>query len=167
MINSLPFSGNSFLFHIEFNKFMDLSVNCSTPCINQSILLGFDQYLVICLFGFSIGNSISQALGSGTSGSAVCISVCLTSLTLYTSNSWEKWFLHLAIILWVSVTKSPFSSLTYVSPRLGTLLKVTDAPKQVSDIFGLTVGFKFINFSFQIFLLFVPEMSASYVSYVL
>ena len=33
-----------------------------------------------------------------------------------------------------------------------TLLKVTDVSIQVSDIFYLTVSFKFINFSFQIFL---------------
>jgi len=30
----------------------------------------------------------------------------------------------------------------------------------------LTVSFKFINFSFQIFLLFVPEMSTSFPSYI-
>jgi hypothetical protein len=29
----------------------------------------------------------------------VCISVCLTSLTPCTLNSWEKWFLHLAKII--------------------------------------------------------------------
>jgi hypothetical protein len=45
-----------------------------------------------------------------TSGSAVCISVCLTSLTLCTFNSWEKWFLHLSKVLWESATKSPFST---------------------------------------------------------
>jgi hypothetical protein len=27
-----------------------------------------------------------------------------------TFNIWEKWFLHLAIILWESANKSPFSS---------------------------------------------------------
>jgi hypothetical protein len=43
--------------------------------------------------------------------------------------------------------------------------KVTDTPIQVSDILVLPVCFKFINFSFQIFLLFVPEMS-SFMSYV-
>jgi len=48
----------------------------------------------------------------------------------------------------------------YISSRL-----VTDAPIQVPDIFDLMVGFKFLNSSFQRFLLFVPEMSASYTSY--
>ena len=41
-----------------------------------------------------------------------------------------------------------------ISTRLVTLLKVTDAPVQVSDIFYLTVSFKYNNFSFQIFPLF-------------
>ena len=43
--------------------------------------------------------------------------------------------------------------LYYISSRLVTLLKVIDAPIEVSFIFYLTVNFKFLNFSFQIFLL--------------
>ena len=39
-----------------------------------------------------------------------------------------------------------------ISSRLVTFLKATFAPVQVYDILGLTVGFKFTNFSFQIFL---------------
>jgi len=38
--------------------------------------------------------------------------------------------------------------LYYISSGLVILLKATDAPKQVSDIFHLTVGVKFINFTF-------------------
>ena len=64
----------------------------------------------LCPFSFSITTSTSKALGPGTSCSAVCISFCLTPLTPCTLNSWEKCFLHLAKILWQSVTKSPFSS---------------------------------------------------------
>ena len=63
-------------------------------------------------FSFSIASSNSKALGSGTSGSAVCISACLTFLAPCTFNSWEKYFLHPVIILWESATKSPFSSFT-------------------------------------------------------
>ena len=44
--------------------------------------------------------------------------------------------------------------LYYTSSRLVTLLKVTDAPIQVSDILGLTISLKFINFSFKLLLLF-------------
>ena len=47
-----------------------------------------------------------------------------------------------------------------------TLLKVTVAPVQVSNILDPTVSFKFLNFSFQLGLLFVPEMSASFTSYI-
>jgi len=43
--------------------------------------------------------------------------------------------------------------LYYISSRVVTLLKVTDVPIQVSDIFYLTVSFKFINFRFRIFFL--------------
>jgi hypothetical protein len=55
--------------------------------------------------------------------------------------------------------------LYYISFRLVALLRVIDSPIQVSDIFDPTVSFKFINFSFQIFLLFVPEMSTSFMSH--
>jgi hypothetical protein len=57
--------------------------------------------------------------------------------------------------------------LYYISSRSITLLKVIDAPLRVYDIFYLTANCKFINFSFRIFLLFVPGMSASYKSYIL
>jgi hypothetical protein len=54
----------------------------------------------------------------------------------------------------------------YISSRLVTLLKITDVRIKVLDIFYLTVSFKFINFSIQIFLLFVPDMSTSFASYI-
>ena len=50
--------------------------------------------------------------------------------------------------------------LCYISSRLVTL------PIKVSDIFDLTVSYKFINFSLQIFLLIVPEMPASFTIYI-
>ena len=40
--------------------------------------------------------------------------------------------------------------------RLVTLLKVLDAPLQVSDILSFSVSLKLINFNFQLFLPFVP-----------
>jgi len=52
----------------------------------------------------------------------------------------------------------------YISSKLVTLLKVTDALIQVVDIFVLTVS-KFININFQIFLLFVPEISTRFTPY--
>jgi len=55
--------------------------------------------------------------------------------------------------------------LYYNSSRLVPLLEVINAPIQVPDIVDLTVSFQFLDFSFQICLLFVPEMSASLASY--
>ena len=52
------------------------------------------------------------------------------------------------------------------SSRLVTLLKFTDASIQFSNIFDLTVSVKLLVFSFRIFLLFVPRMSASLMSYI-
>ena len=52
--------------------------------------------------------------------------------------------------------------LYYISSRLVTLFKVTDAPKQVRNIFDLIASFKFLNFSF----FFVPAVSASFKSYI-
>ena len=53
-----------------------------------------------------------------------------------------------------------------IGSRVVILLKVTNSPIQVSDTLDLAVSFKFINFNFQICLLFVPVMSASFTSYV-
>ena len=54
-----------------------------------------------------------------------------------------------------------FISLYYISCTLVTLIKVVDTRIQVSGIFDVTVGFNFINFSFQIFLLFIPDFLLS------
>ena len=59
-----------------------------------------------------------------------------------------------------------FLVLYYNSFRLVSLLEVINAPIQVPDIVDLTVSFKFLNFSFQICLLFVPKMSATITSYI-
>jgi hypothetical protein len=53
-----------------------------------------------------------------------------------------------------------------ISSKLATLLKHIDVPTQVSDIFNLSVSFKIIDFSFEIFLLFFREMSICFTSYV-
>jgi hypothetical protein len=55
-------------------------------------------------------------------------------------------------------------TLYYIRCGLVTLLKIKDAPIQVSNIFYLTVSFKYINFRCPIFLLCIPEMSTSFAS---
>jgi hypothetical protein len=119
----------------------------------------------LCLFSFAVAISTSEAL-LDTVGCAVCFSVCLTSLMPYIFSSWEKWFYHLAKILWES-KQITLLILYYINSRLVTLLKIIDAPLQVSDIFYLIVSFKLINFSYQIFPLFIPEMSNGFTSYVI
>ena len=52
--------------------------------------------------------------------------------------------------------------LYYIHPRLVKLLKFYNTHIQVSDIFHVNVSLKFFNFSFQMFLPFVPEMSISF-----
>ena len=79
----LPLFRQFLLLPNRSNKFMNLQENCSTPCFNQ-----FCRYLINNwrLFGLLIASSPSAALGSSTSGSAVCISACPTSLTSCTLN---------------------------------------------------------------------------------
>ena len=81
----------------RINKFMNLQAQWSTPYFNQFswYMINTWRFVTFCL---SIASSNSEALGSGTSGSAVYISVCPSSLTPCTLNSWEKYFLHLATI---------------------------------------------------------------------
>jgi hypothetical protein len=55
--------------------------------------------------------------------------------------------------------------LYYISSQLVTLLEITDAHIQASDFWDLTVALKFFNCSFQILLIFVPEMSTGFTSY--
>ena len=55
--------------------------------------------------------------------------------------------------------------LYYITSRLVTPLRVTDALYK-SNILDIIVSFKLINFSFQIFIVFVPEMSTSFMSYI-
>jgi len=54
----------------------------------------------------------------------------------------------------------------YITSRLLPLFKVIDAPIQVPNILDLIVSLKFLNFSSHLCLLFVPEMSANFTSYI-
>jgi len=57
--------------------------------------------------------------------------------------------------------------LYYINSRLVILLRVIYATTQVPNIFYLTVSFRFLDFSFYIFLLSVLEKSVSFTSYIL
>jgi hypothetical protein len=84
-------------------------------------------------------------MSSGTSASAVSISVCLTTLTPRTFNSREKCFLHLVHNTVGVCNPITLLSLYYISSRLVNLLQITDDTVKVSDILDITVSFKFIN----------------------
>jgi hypothetical protein len=52
-----------------------------------------------------------------------------------------------------------------VTSRLVATLKFICSSVQVSDVLDLTVGCKAINFVFQIFCIFIPEMPADFTSF--
>jgi len=52
------------------------------------------------------------------------------------------------------------------SSKVVNFLRVNDDHIEVSDILGLTVSFKFTNFSFQILPIFVHEMPVSFRTYI-
>ena len=58
------------------------------------------------------------------------------------------------------------SHLYYIISRLVAPLTIIEAPIQVSGILGLSVSFNFINLKFQIFPLFLPDITTSFTSYI-
>jgi hypothetical protein len=86
----LPLIRQFFLIPNRIDEFMVLRHQCFTSYLNH-----FCQNLITAwqfiLFNFAMAVSTSEGLGSDTNSSAVCISVCLTSLTLCTVNKmWES-----------------------------------------------------------------------------
>jgi len=124
----LPLFRQFLLLPNRSNKFMNLQANCSTPTLTSSA----DIWSIpgdLWLYSLSITNSTSEALGSGTSGSAVCISVCPTSLTPCTLNGREKYSL---IVLFTAKGNSSQSSLfrvwTWIAGPFQDWRSVTSSP---------------------------------------
>jgi hypothetical protein len=69
-------------------------------------------------------------------------------------------------ILWESASRFPFLTFHLVIFRLVAPLKFIYFSIQVSDVLVLTVRCKLINFVFQMFPLFIPEISAGFASYI-
>jgi hypothetical protein len=103
----LPFLRQLFLLQTEL---IGLWISDSTVSawISSAGILSLPDDLYF--FNFAIAISISDLIGSGTNGSAVCISICLTPLTLCTFNSWDKQSFDPFKILWESASRSSFSS---------------------------------------------------------
>ena len=104
--------------------------------------------------------SISKALGSGTNGSAANVSVRLTSLTPLYIEQLREMVPPPSQNTVAVCNQITLFILCYISSRLVTLLKIIDA------LYKSLIFFRFINFNFQISLLFVPEMSTSFKSYI-
>ena len=123
MIDSFHPSGNSSLFQTEkISLWIWKRIVLHPALINSAGIWSIPGDL--WLFSISIAKSTSKALGLGTRGSAVCISVCLTSLTPCTFSSCEKNVLHLTKILWESATyragknKNPYWKAVSVSSQV-------------------------------------------------
>jgi hypothetical protein len=91
----------------------------------------------LCLFSFSIVISTSEVVGAGISGSAVCVSAHVHSITerMIPPPSQNPVAVCNQITLLI---------LYYISSRMLTLIKITDALIQNSDALVLTVCFTFI-----------------------
>jgi hypothetical protein len=113
----------------------------------------------LCLFSFSIVITTSEVVGGGTRGSAVCVSAHVHSITKRMipppSQNPVAVCNHITLLIRY-----------YISSRMLTLLKFTDAPIQNFDILVLTVCFMFINFSFQVFPLYIIKLSVIFMSYI-
>jgi len=115
--------------------------------------------IYLCLFSFSVATSTLKELNSGTNCSAVCISVCLTSLTTCKFCSQEKWFLNPEKILWESVTKYPsfFKILFWAwQPFLKSLIPLYKSQILFILLLGATSSILDFRYSFLLFLLRLP-----------
>jgi len=106
----LPLLGKYLLILNRVNKLVDHRMVSLSALTNSARIWSIPSDL--CLYSFSIAISTQKALGSSTSKFTACVLVFLMSLTICTFSSWEKWFLHLAIILWQCANTSPVSFFT-------------------------------------------------------
>ena len=121
MIDPFYTSGNFSFFQIEvISLWISKHIVLPPALISSAGIWSIPDDL--WLFSLSIASSTSEALGSATIGSAVCISACPTSSTPCTLNSWEKYFLHLVGVC----NQVALLILYYITSRLVPLLKVIE-----------------------------------------
>jgi hypothetical protein len=79
----IPSTALAKLLYSKMNKFVDLKTQHITYCFNKFCRNLFSTWWFITfqLFNSNLNLLTAKQLGSGTKCSAVCISVCLTSLT--------------------------------------------------------------------------------------
>jgi hypothetical protein len=100
IIDSFHWSGNCSLSQTELLSLWIANSNILPSACTRSAeiwpLLGDLHF-----YNFAIAISTSRRLGPGTSGSVVCISICLTSLTLWTLYDGGKWKMTVLLLgLW-------------------------------------------------------------------
>ena len=135
MIDSFHSLGNYSLFEIEIiSLWISEQIFLLPALINSAGIWAIPGDL--WLFSFSIANSTSEALGSGTSGPAVCMYVCLPNIINPMSIQWLGEIIPPPSQNTVGVCNQiPFLILYYISSSLVTLLKATDSSIQVPNIF--------------------------------
>jgi hypothetical protein len=78
-------------------------------------------------FSFAIEIWTSRWLGPGTSGSAVCISICLTSLTSWTYNNWDLTYIYIFASYNTQLQYQPVAlSLQFTTALLWLLLELLE-----------------------------------------
>ena len=118
----------------------------------------------LCLYSFSVAISKSKALCSSIGGPAACIFGYLTSLTPCTHIQELREMVPPPSQNTVKVCKQiNLLVLYYISCRVVLCHR---CPYTSLWYFDLSVSFKFINFSFQICLHFIPDLSTSFTSYI-
>jgi hypothetical protein len=90
--------GSSFLLPVWWLSLW-ISEHILTP-LTESVVPECGQYLMIYVLNLTV--LIWMAPGLDVGWLAVCISLCLKSVTPYTFSNWQKWFFHLFKIFWES-----------------------------------------------------------------
>ena len=149
MMDFFHCSGNS-SFHVELTS-LRIWIVLPPALINSAVIESIPVDL--CLFSFSVAISTSKAL-------VVLLHFGMPNIINPMNIQQLREMIPPPSQNLVGVyNQITLLMLYYITSRLATLVKVLDALTKVSDILVLTVCFKFINFNFPTFPLFVPEMS--------
>jgi hypothetical protein len=141
---------------------MELRTQCFVSCLHK-FCWGFVSSYRIIYFEISTAISNSEVLGSGTNGSAVCISVRLKLSTPCTLNIWEKNFSTYSKYCG-NLLATTLLIFYQVISRFVTFLTLIYAPLRVFNVLVFTSCLKLSNFVFQIFSPPVPEMFTTFTS---
>jgi len=161
MIDYYHSSGNSYLFQIEL-KYLWISEQIVLhPCCNQFCWVWINIWLFVYFFVYNSHLNLKRT--RLRHWWFCCMYLCLPKIInpMYNVKLRELFSPPRQNIVGVckQITVLTFY---YIRYRLVTLLKIIDAPTQVSDIFYLSLSYKFINLAFKYsFFLFLKYLLAS------